>query len=151
MYCAQSKNTRLDKSKTAKLKNDILDTQYMCNFFYVFCSIGMYPFTPAYTRISLLMLEMRAGRQSHLFMSHATNSGMCRQLLVTILAVLELLHACEGRRNLTRSLGLITRLNMNQTLDLYSCMWQFFTKMTCAVTPRSRSVSSLTADFKIFI
>jgi len=39
----------------------------MCIFFYSFCSICTCPFTPTYTRISLLMLEIRAGRQSRLF------------------------------------------------------------------------------------
>jgi len=40
----------------------------MCLFFsYNFCSIGTFPLTPTYMRISLFMLEMRAGKQSHLF------------------------------------------------------------------------------------
>jgi hypothetical protein len=59
----------------------------------------------------------------YLFMSDINNSGMCRQILVTILsAFLELLYSCEGRGYQTPAAGLIKRLNTNQTSDLYSRM-----------------------------
>jgi hypothetical protein len=77
LVCTESKNSRLVESKTAKLKNDILDIQYMCNFFYNFCSTGMYPFTPTYTRISLPMLEMRAGRQSFIYLRLTSPTAEC--------------------------------------------------------------------------
>jgi len=69
----------------------------------------MYPFTPTYNAYFTAYARdaHRKVRVIYLFMSHVTNRGMRRQILVTILhAVLELLHAWEWRRNLTRFLGL---------------------------------------------
>lgn len=83
----------------------------MRNFFYNFCSIGIYPFTPTYTRIFTAYdrdASRKAERVIYLLMSNV-NNAICQQILVKILyAVLELLHACEGWRYATRSAGLIT-------------------------------------------